>query len=167
MARIDAGAVSTEPQWAHPSQIVDAAREQVEYTVSRHHLETVADSDTLVRLDPRLTASALAHLIENAARYSPPGTTITVTTRVTDDELIIAVRDQGPGIAAADLPRLFERFYRGAQARTVSGTGMGLSIARGLLAVERGRIWAENWSGRGAQFTIAVPIQRKAIEQPA
>ena len=165
MARIDAGAVSTEPQWVHPSQIVDAAREQVEHTVSRHRLETIADSDTLVRLDPRLTASALAHLIENAARYSPAGTSITVATHVAQQELVIAVRDRGPGIAAADLPHLFERFYRGAQARTVSGTGMGLSIARGLLAVERGRIWAENCRDGGAQFTIAVPVERKAVEQ--
>src|SRR2546425_852324 len=59
MARIDAGAVSTEPQWVHPSQIVDAAREQVEHTLSRHHVETVTLDDTLVRLDPRLTAAAV------------------------------------------------------------------------------------------------------------
>ncbi|OLC78393.1 MAG: hypothetical protein AUH72_15935 [Acidobacteria bacterium 13_1_40CM_4_65_8] len=161
MARIDAGAVSTEPQWVHPSQIVDAAREQVEHTLNRHHVETVAGDDMLVRLDPRLTAAALAHLLENAARYSPAGSSITVMTRVVDQELVIAVRDRGAGIAAADLPRLFDRFYRGAQSRTVSGTGMGLSIARGLLAVERGRIWAENCGDGGAQFTIAVPVERK------
>lgn len=164
MARIDAGAVSTEPQWVHPSQIVDAACEQVEHTLSQHHVETGADGDALVRLDPRLTAAALAHLLENAARYSPPGSSITVTTRVSDQDLIIAVRDRGAGIAAADLPRLFDRFYRGAQSRTVSGTGMGLSIARGLLAVERGRIWAENCGDGGAQFTIAVPVERNTGE---
>ena len=138
MARIDAGAVSTELQWVHPSQIVDVAREQVEHTLSRHHVEMVADDDTLVRLDPRLTAAALAHLLENAARYSPDGSSITVTTRVSDEDLSIAVRDRGAGIAAADLPRLFDRFYRGAQSRTVSGTGMGLSIA----GPARGRAWA-------------------------
>jgi len=161
MARIDAGAVSTEPLWVHPSQIVDAAREQVERTLSGHKVETVMRDDTLVRLDPRLTAAALAHLLENAARYSPPDSVITVTTEVADGHLVIAVRDRGAGIAAADLPRLFERFYRGAQARTVTGTGMGLSIARGVLAVERGRIWAENCRDGGAQFTIAVPVERR------
>ena len=165
MARLDAGAVSTEPQWVHPSQIVDAAREHVERALSRHPLETGgAEEDTLVRLDPRLTAAALAHLLENAARYSPPGSPINVTTDLKDGNLVIVVRDRGPGIAAADLPRLFERFYRGAQARTVSGTGMGLSIARGLLAVERGRIWAENRADGGAQFTIAVPVERKQVD---
>jgi two-component system sensor histidine kinase KdpD len=165
MARLDAGAVSTEPQWVHPSQIVDAAREHVEHALSRHHLETTgSDEDTLVRLDPRLTAAALAHLLENAARYTPPESPISVTASVQDHNLILAVRDRGPGISAADLPRLFERFYRGAQARTVSGTGMGLSIARGLLAVERGRVWAENCPDGGAQFTISVPVERKRVD---
>src|SRR5262245_40547968 len=165
MARLDAGAVSTEPQWVHPSQIVDAAREHVVYALSRHRVETVvSEDDTLVRLDPRLTAAALAHLLENAARYAPAESSIRVTTSVQDDELVIAVRDRGPGMAPADLPRLFERFYRGAQARTVSGTGMGLSIARGLLAVERGRIWAENCPDGGAQFTISVPVERKQMD---
>jgi len=159
MARIDAGAVSTQPVWVHPSQIVDAAREQVEHALRQHHLETQIESDVLVQLDPRLTAAALAHLLENAARYSPAGTTIRVTTRVESGELVVAVRDHGPGVSATDLPRLFDRFYRGAQKTVVSGTGMGLSIARGLLAVERGRIWAENAYDGGAQFTIAVPVQ--------
>jgi two-component system, OmpR family, sensor histidine kinase KdpD len=165
MARLDAGAVSTEPQWVHPSQIVDAAREHVQHALSSHPVAAAGVTEaTLVRLDPRLTAAALAHLLENAARYTPPGSPITVTTDVRDGDLIIAVRDRGPGIAAADLPRLFERFYRGAQARRVSGTGMGLSIARGLLAVERGRIWAENCSDGGAQFTISVPVERKRVD---
>jgi len=157
MARIDAGAVSTQPAWVHPSQIVDVAREQVEHTMKQHHLEVVADSDALVRLDPRLTASALAHVLENASRYSPVGTTIEVTIVVNAADLQLRIRDHGPGIAEGDLPRLFDRFYRGVQGNVVSGTGMGLSIARGLLAVEGGRVWAENCADGGAQFTIAVP----------
>jgi two-component system sensor histidine kinase KdpD len=67
-------------------------------------------------------------------------------------------------MAPADLPRLFDRFFRGAQAKGTSGTGMGLSITRGLLAVERGRIWAENCPDGGAQFTIAVPVDQRPAE---
>jgi two-component system sensor histidine kinase KdpD len=162
MARIDAGAVATELQWVHPAQIMDAARDQVEHTLGAHRVEVAIDSDVLVRLDPRLTSAALAHLLENAAKYSPPDAVIEVNARVLDDELAIAVRDHGPGIAPADLPRLFERFYRGAQSARVSGTGMGLAIARGLLAVEQGRVWAENCADGGARFTIAVPVGSKA-----
>ena len=113
-----------------------------------------------MRLDPRLTASALAHLLENAAQYSGAGSPITVHCALISDTLSITVRDRGPGIPASDLPKLFERFYRGGETkRCVSGTGMGLSIARGLLAAEHGRVWAENRADGGAQFTISVPVQ--------
>jgi two-component system, OmpR family, sensor histidine kinase KdpD len=164
MARIDAGAVSTDPQWVHPSQIIETARDNVGRTLGRHRVELTAQSDMLVRLDPRLTTAALAQLLENAARYSPDGSVIEVATHVSDAELVVTVRDHGPGIAPQDLPRLFERFYRGVPARGVSGTGMGLSIARGLLAVEHGRVWVENCAGGGAQFTIAVPAERRTLE---
>ena len=162
MARIDAGAVQTKREWVHPSQIVDAARERVEHTLRPHRVQLAIDGDPpdpLIRLDPRLTASALAHVLENAARYTPADTSIEIGAAVRDGELQIRVRDHGPGLSAADLPRLFDRFYRGVQGNVVSGTGMGLSIARGLLAVERGRVWAENCDDGGAQFTIAVPAE--------
>jgi two-component system sensor histidine kinase KdpD len=161
MARIDAGAVTMQPQWVHPSQIVDAAREQVERALRHHRLEVDTASDEAVRLDPKLTAAALAHLLENAARYSPEGSAIEVNVSG-GEELMIAVRDHGQGLNAADLPRVFDRFYRGVQGNVVSGTGMGLSIARGLLAAEQGRVWAENCMTGGAQFTIAVPVERRA-----
>ena len=121
------------------------------------------DPDEPVRLDPRLTAAALAHVLENAAQYAPPGSTIDVRSSQTADGLRIAVRDHGPGIAAADLPHLFDRFYRGAASRArASGTGMGLSIVRGLLAVQQGRIWAENRADGGAEFTLVVPAAARA-----
>ena len=100
MARIDAGAIATESRWAHPSEIVAAARDQVEHTLHRHKLDVTVDPDVPVRLDPRLTATALAHLLENAAQYAPPGSAIDVHARVTDEGLMIEVRDHGPGIAA-------------------------------------------------------------------
>lgn len=158
MARIDAGAVATESRRVHPSEIVAAARDQVEHALHQHKVEVRVDPDVPVRLDPRLTAAALAHLLENAAHYTPSGSAIDIHASVTDEGLVIRVRDHGPGIAPADLPHLFERFYRGDASKTrASGTGMGLWIARGLLAVEQGRMWAENCPDGGAKFTIVVP----------
>jgi len=167
MARIDAGAVSTELQWVHPAQIVESAREQVSHAIASHEVRLTVGSETLVRLDPRLTAAGLAHLLDNAAKYSPAAQPIDVDASVAGGELVITVRDRGPGVSAADLPRLFERFYRGAQTNRVSGTGMGLSIVRGLLAVEHGRVWAENCADGGARFTIAVPVEQRSIEVTA
>ncbi len=165
MARIDAGAVSAEFRWVHPSEILEAARDQVEHTLREHRIEASGDSEMLVRVDPRLTAAALAHLLENAAQYSPPESPITVTFHASSGELVMNVRDRGQGISAVDLPHLFERFYRGAEAkRRLSGTGMGLSIARGLLAVERGQVRAESRSDGGAEFTMTVPAKLKSAE---
>jgi two-component system sensor histidine kinase KdpD len=164
MARIDAGAIAASERWAPLSDIVDAARDQVAQTLAHHTIAVEIGRDGLVRLDPRLAAAALAHLLENAAQHAPDGSTISVIAEAAADGLVISVRDRGPGIAPADLPRLFERFYRGGESRRgAAGTGMGLSIARGLLAVERGRIWAENCVDGGARFTMAVPAERKDL----
>jgi two-component system sensor histidine kinase KdpD len=168
MARIDAGAIATDSRWVHPSEIIAAARDQVEHTLRRHKLDVRVNPDVPVRLDPRLTATALAHLLENAAQYAPEGSTISVHGSLTPEGLAIEVRDHGPGIAAADLPHLFERFFRGGAAKArASGTGMGLWIARELLSVERGRVWAENSPDAGAQFTILVPATAKESARAA
>lgn len=160
MARIDAGGVAAEARWTHPSEIVAAARGQVEQTLRGHVVREQVDPDVPVQLDPRLTATALAHLLENAAHYAPRGSTIEIRARAADEGLTIEVRDHGPGIAPADLAGLFDRFYRGqAAAVRASGTGMGLWIARGLLAAEQGRVWAENCADGGARFTIVVPAE--------
>lgn len=162
MARIDAGAVASESRWVHPSEILAAARDQVEHALSAHQVTERVQRDVPIRLDPRVTATALAHLLENAAHYSPPGTPIDLDADVDGEGLLVHVRDRGPGISPVDLPHLYERFYRGetAQPRT-SGTGMGLWIARRLLAVVGGRTWAENCADGGARFSIVVPAETK------
>ena len=161
MARIDAGAVELTKQWVHPLEVIEAARDQVKHALREHPIEVQGGGDdVLVRLDPRLTAAALSQLLENAAQYSPEKSRIDVTALNTGAELLIHVRDRGPGIAKDELPRLFDRFYRGTTGgRRTGGTGMGLSIARGLLAVQGGRLLAGNAAEGGAIFTVAVPIE--------
>src|SRR6185503_13945609 len=90
MARIDAGGILAEQQWVHPSEIVEGAQSLVEHDLRGHPVEVQVEDETLVRLDPRLTASALAHLLENAAQYSRPGSPITVRCHVVAGELSIA-----------------------------------------------------------------------------
>lgn len=160
MARIDAGALATEERWSYPSEIVSAARDQVEQTLAAHRVSLTIESDTPVRLDARLAASALAHLLENAAQYAPRGTSIEVSCEVAGTDLLLRVRDHGPGIADADVPHVFDRFFRGRSATQTraSGTGMGLWIARGLVSAVHGRVWVENCADGGARFTLALPL---------
>lgn len=159
MAKIDAGAVTPAPRWTHPSEIVAAARDQVAQSLASHPVTVEVGRDDAVQIDARLTASALAQLLDNAAQYAPAESPIEVRATADSSKLQVQVRDHGPGIPAADLPHLFERFYRGAAAsrRRSSGSGMGLWIARELLGAARGRVWAENCTDGGARFTIVVP----------
>jgi two-component system sensor histidine kinase KdpD len=165
MARIDARAVAAERRWIHPSQIWEAALDQVSHSFARHALDLSIDDGSLVFLDPRLTAAALTRVLENAAKYAPPETTISIAMRASQEAFTITVLDQGPGIRSEDLPRVFDRFFRGElTGRKVGGTGMGLPIARGLLEAENGRISAENRPEGGARITLIVPAQIRAIQ---
>jgi len=158
MTRIDAGGLATAPRPTHPSEIVAAARDQAGRALRGHVIHVAMEHDEPVHVDPRLTATALARILENAAQYAPAGTAIDVDAAVDAAGLSLSVRDHGPGLEPSDLPQLFERFYRGAsgQGRT-SGTGMGLWIARRLLEAQGGRVWAENAADGGARFTAVVP----------
>lgn len=159
MARIETHAIDAEPEWVQPSEIIEAAARQVGHAIARHELVVGTQNDpVLVRVDPRLTSAALAHLLENAGQYSADGSAIYVEASFAESELRIRVRDCGGGLAEQELEQVFERSYRGTDARQRRfGTGMGLAITRGLLAAQGGRAWAENDARGGAVFTIAVP----------
>src|SRR5688572_9974837 len=157
MARIDAAAVNPERQWVSPADVVDAAVAYVAPTLAEHELRVDADDRAEIQVDPRLTSTALAHVLENAGRYSPRGAAIAVRAWTDGAGAHFTVRDHGPGLEPADLDHLFEPFYRSPTTRHATGTGLGLAITRGLLAAEGGRIWCENVAGGGAQFTIMVP----------
>jgi two-component system sensor histidine kinase KdpD len=158
MARIDAEAIRVERQWVTAADVVDAALAHVRHAVAGRALHIEADGEMEVEIDPRLTSMALAHVIENAAHYSPADTQILVDARVAHTGLHISVTDRGPGLDPSEMEHLFERFYRGRTGRQATfGTGMGLSITRGLLSAAGGRVWAENAPGAGAKFSLAVP----------
>ncbi len=104
----------------------------------------------------------LANLIENALRFSPADAHVVVRITATRKEAIVRVVDQGPGVPAGELERVFEPFYR-RKGDTSSGAGLGLAIARGFAAANGGRVWAESRPGQGATFALALPV----VEVPA
>ena len=122
------------------------------------------------RSPPRQTATSsaqvLAHLIDNAVRYSPAGGTVTIAARRTNGAVEVRVEDQGVGIPLGEQERIFRKFYRGeAAAQTVGGgaTGLGLFLAEGLVTAMGGRIWVDSVEGRGATFAFELPAATREI----
>jgi two-component system, OmpR family, sensor histidine kinase MprB len=132
----------------------DLVAETIERAKSRAPEATfvTAFSPTVVRADPVLVERAVSNLLDNAVKYSPPGAPIEVTVR--DGEVVVA--DHGPGVAAEDLPRIFDRFYRAAAARGKPGAGLGLAIVREAAEAHGGTATVESGAG-GARFTLTLP----------
>jgi two-component system sensor histidine kinase KdpD len=157
--------VRAVPQCARA--LLDQAVEESRKVLGSHRVATeVEEPDTPAWFDPHLLGRVLRHLIENAARYSPAGSRITLRSRRETGRLEFSVEDNGTGIDAADLPLIFEKFYRGKKGSKLGkGSGMGLAIARAILAAHGGTIEASSVPGQGATFRIWVPLVEKEPER--
>jgi signal transduction histidine kinase len=110
----------------------------------------------------------LYNLVENASKYAPPDTDISLSVARGSREVSVAVEDRGPGIPAAALPHLFDPFYRASDERPrPQGLGLGLAIVKGLVEAHGGRVWAENRAGGGARFTFTLPMSSAPPELAA
>jgi two-component system phosphate regulon sensor histidine kinase PhoR len=110
-------------------------------------------------LNPQLLEQALINLIDNAVKFSRPGGSVVVSGGRRDGEIVVEVRDRGPGIAPEHLSRLFERFYRvdKARSRSLGGTGLGLAIVKHIAMAHGGRVAVESRPGKGSTFSILLP----------
>ncbi|HFR3225746.1 TPA: cell wall metabolism sensor histidine kinase VicK [Streptococcus suis] len=115
-----------------------------------------------VEIDTDKLTQVLDNILNNAIKYSPDGGTITFSMKTTDSQLIVSVSDEGLGIPKADLPRIFDRFYRvdKARSRAQGGTGLGLAIAKEIVKQHKGFIWAKSEYGHGSTFTIVLPYSK-------
>lgn len=165
LARIDAGNMQLKLQPASMEEIIAAALQRAEPRTRSHRMEVWLEELPLVTLDDHAISEAIYTLIDNAAKYSPPESPITVRAKQVDENVIaISVEDRGPGIRADLRDRVFEKFFRAMRDGDVSdrraaGSGMGLAIARGIVEAHHGRIWVEDSEGgTGAKFVIELPI---------
>jgi two-component system sensor histidine kinase KdpD len=170
MASVEARALHAESQWVDASEIVEVAVHHADAILASHNVRVADETGELVvYVDPRLVSAALAHVLENAAAYSPAPSTIEIGVSVRAGMLVLTVRDRGPGLSAQDLEHIFDRSYRGrAGVGSDFSSGMGLAITRGLLTIHGGRVRAANHPEGGAVFTLEVPTPARArAELPA
>ncbi len=142
--------------------ICEAALETISFQASAKSVEIMREFDSELRFvaNAGLVEQAIENLLENAIRYSPDASKIFLEGRVDQDFVEISVRDQGPGIPAPDLDRIFERFYRADRSRDrkSGGTGLGLAIVRHIALAHGGSVSAESWAGEGSRFVLRFPV---------
>jgi two-component system sensor histidine kinase KdpD len=156
MLRIDAGDFTVHPAPHRVAPMVTAALKRFEHHLDGHDVIERVPADLIVDADRDLIGLALRQLLDNAIKYSPEASTIEVSAHG-NGAVEIAVRNSGATIPEREHARIFERFYRGVQARQVPGTGMGLAIVQEIVRAHGGALQVTSTSDRGTTFTLSLP----------
>jgi two-component system sensor histidine kinase KdpD len=158
MTRLDSGAVEPRREWVPLVEVVGSALTRLERRLGgRPIVTTIADDVPLLSIDPVLVEQLFVNLLENAAKYTPPGSPIELRGAREGGTIVVEVADRGPGLPPGAEERIFERFFRGAHA-TVRGVGLGLPISRAIAQAHGGRLAAANRPGGGAVFRLTLPL---------
>jgi two-component system sensor histidine kinase KdpD len=169
MSQIDAGKVRLERELLDVPDLLRRVLTHFESKAEGRELKLQVDEGLPpVYADKDLISLALRQLIDNALKYSPPGSPIGVTAGLKDHRVIIRVKDRGPGIPERERERVFDKFYRRQTTKThVPGTGLGLYIAREIARAHGGDVWVEGEPGAGSEFCVALPLQDPEKMNPA
>jgi PAS domain S-box-containing protein len=160
-ARIEAGELVLDQEPLSIFPVIEQVLGQAEARLSERHVQLPTKPGLpLVFADRDRAAEILANFLDNADKYSPPGADIVVDLRADQSEVVVSMRDHGPGLKQGDLSRVFEKFYRsdGSDSQTAYGYGLGLYVCRLLAEAQGGRVWVENHPEGGAVFSLALPV---------
>ncbi len=159
MTRFEIGAPQLNRQWQPLEEIVGAVLNRMQAGLQGRKVAVDLPEDLpLVLVDGALIAQVLSNLLENAVKYTPPGSPIEIEAWAAGEEITVSVVDRGPGIKPGDEERVFEKFHRGEPEGAVGGAGLGLTICRAIVEAHGGRIWAENRFVGGAMFCFTLPL---------
>lgn len=156
MSRLEGGAVRPAIESIPVAQLYDEIAAGAAPTLNGHVLEADAPDGLAFRGDWGLALQALSNLVENAAKYSVAGTPIHLGAKRSGSQVLLTVSDEGPGIPGADLPHIFEKFYRGSARTDVRGSGLGLSIVKAMIELSGGHISVDSSPG-GTRFVVTLP----------
>lgn len=173
MVRVETGALAVQKSWQPLEEVVGVALLRLEEQLARHPVEVDLPANLpLVPVDELLIEQVFINLLENAVRYTPPGTAVAVTAREAAGAVCVEVADNGPGIPAEAEELVFRKFYRGSRptgedgSEAAAGSGLGLTIAQGIVSAHGGRMWVERRPGGGAGFRFTLPLSGPAMPAP-
>jgi two-component system sensor histidine kinase KdpD len=159
LSRIEGGALRPNREWYDVAELFRDVANRLTRLAATHEIELDIEPDLpLARFDYLQMAQVLMNLGENALKYSPAATTITLAAHRIAKAIDISVRDRGPGITPRDAEHLFETFYRGTGAARASGSGIGLAICKGIVEAHGGEIWLDCSGGNGSTFHFTIPL---------
>ena len=170
MTRLESGAVAPNMSLLYIGEIVASALRRAEKILAGHRIERRIAADLpVVKLDAVLFEQVLFNLLDNAAKYAPPNSTIRIHSWSDGTVVHLQVLDEGDGVPKEDLPRIFDKFYRVRKSDSQrAGTGLGLAICRGFVEAMGGLIEVANRSDQsGAVFTITLPVPAEQPETEA
>ncbi len=160
MTRIESGAVVLKREWVPLEEMVGSAFTRLENKLGQRPIRIELPADLpLLFVDPLLLEQVFVNLLENAAKYTPPGSPIDVKAAVQAEQVSVEVLDRGPGLPSGAEERLFEKFYRGTHVG-VRGIGLGLAICRWIIRAHSGEIRAYPREGGGAVFRLTIPLTK-------
>ncbi|MEJ2707841.1 MAG: ATP-binding protein [Anaerolineales bacterium] len=169
LGRIEAG-IGLRVDTISVQDVVERVVSALQLQATQKHIQitsTLSDHTTpLIEADQALLQQALHNLVENAIKYTRPGGKVLIRMQARQERMIFAVKDNGIGVSPMDQPRLFEKFYRGAQhgSKDQRGTGLGLAIVKSIAEHHGGQVWVESQLGKGSTFYLAIPIHQRVQE---
>jgi two-component system sensor histidine kinase KdpD len=163
LVQIEFGGRALRSDWHTVDDLVALALRGSESRLAQRRIVLELPSDLpLISVEPTLIVQILSNLLENAAKYTPAGTTITICAAAREDSMMISVADDGPGFPPGDPERLFDKFQRGRSESNIVGVGLGLAICRAAAHLHGGDIRALNNPGGGARFEISLPVSARS-----
>ena len=159
ITRLEAGSLELHTEWTPLEEVVGSALNRRELATEVHRVRVSLPADLpLVAMDGVLMEQLLLNLLDNALKYSPPGSPVDIKAWAAGKSLTLSISDQGPGIPFGEEERIFEKLARGQAASNRPGAGLGLAICKGIVTAHHGRIQAVNHPQGGAQFLVTLPL---------
>ncbi|MFB2896189.1 ATP-binding protein [Aerosakkonemataceae cyanobacterium BLCC-F50] len=161
LGRLEAGVTQLENKDFRLKSLVERAARAVELRLQSGNVEIKLDvPDVKVNGDPERLLQAFLNILDNAIKYSVANSEVSIIGQIENNKVILKISDQGVGINESDMPHIFEQFYTADRSRSGNGTGLGLAIAKRIVEAHNGNITASSTPGKGATFTIELPINK-------